>query len=66
VRKIVALPTLRAELTGILLPQLADSTASIADTHITSNQIACGASGAEDSYPMEVPHPDYDDCRLFA
>ena len=65
-KEIVALSALRGQLTGIALVRLADATASIAGTHITSNQITNGASAAGDSYPMEVPHPDYDDCRLFA
>jgi len=66
VKKIAGLSALRAQLTGILSLQLADTTASIADTHIRDNEITSTASGAEDSYPMEVPHLDYDDCRLFA
>lgn len=65
-KKMVGLSTLGAELAGILSLQLADTTASIADIQITSNQITSGASGAEDSYTMEVAHPDFGDCLLFA
>jgi len=47
VKKIVALSTLRAQLTGILLPQLADSTASIADTSVPDNEVASDINQAD-------------------
>jgi hypothetical protein len=49
VKKIVALSTLRAQLTGILSLQLADSTASIAGNGIPGNDVASGLGEANNS-----------------
>ena len=48
-KKIVALATLRAQLTEILLPQLTDTTTSIADTGIPGNDVARSLSEANNS-----------------
>jgi len=49
VKKIVALSTLRGQLTEILLPQLTDSVTSIADTGIPDNDVASSVGEASNS-----------------
>jgi len=46
VKKIVGLSTLRAQFTGILSLQLADTTTSIADADIPDNELTTSASEA--------------------
>ena len=48
-KKIVALATLRAQLTGILSLQLADTTASIADTGIPGHDVVSSLGEANNS-----------------
>jgi len=54
VKKIVALATLRGQLTGILSLQLAVSTASIADARIPDNGLTSNVNETPDSASVTI------------